>query len=216
MSRTLPRSARILRVALRTMAVCSFLLATAACGSKQYSTRQTLADNPPAPGGRSAAERLLVTFEPASPFLRFGGSISCPPVDPGRAGGVRNPFEPADSRRLIALAFSQIGTLYRPGGAEPRTGFDCSGFTTWLFGKVGVNLPRNSGKQFHTGREVDKSRLRKGDLVFFGNGNHITHVGIYLEGHKFIHCSSSGDTVKISSLDAPVWEAQYSGARRVF
>ena len=215
MFRTLPRLAPTLRLAMRALVVCSFLLA-AACGSKQYSTRQILAEDQPAPGGRSPAERLWGTFKPASPFLHCAGSISCPPVATGWTGGVPKPFEPAGSRRLIALAFSQIGTLYRPGGTEPRTGFDCSGFTTWLYGKVGVNLPRNSGEQFRTGKEVDKSHLCKGDLVFFGSKKHITHVGIYLDDHMFIHSSSSGDTVKISSLDAPAWEDKYTGARRVF
>jgi len=85
-----------------------------------------------------------------------------------------------------------------------------------VFNKLGVNLPRSSREQFQEGKVIPKSQLKKGDLVFFGSKKRITHVGIYLEDNKFIHSSSSGDTVKISSLDEPTWERKYSGARRVF
>ncbi len=118
--------------------------------------------------------------------------------------------------RMLKTAYTQIGTRYRAGGTSPVSGFDCSGFTTWVYSKLGINLPRSSREQIKEGKVIAKSQLRKGDLVFFGNQKRITHVGIYLEDNKFIHSSSSGDTVKISSLDEPIWEKKYTGARRIF
>jgi cell wall-associated NlpC family hydrolase len=201
---------------VRNMLVFAILLTTTACGSKQYSTQQNVAET------QQPAANIAASFEPTSPFLHFGGNNYCSLSMPGVVAGAKNPFDLSElhggtaNQRMVALAFSQIGTLYRPGGTEPMTGFDCSGFTTWVYSKLGVNLPRSSREQFQEGKVIAKSQLRKGDLVFFGNKNHITHVGIYLEDNKFIHSSSSGDTVKISSLDDPAWESKYTGARRVF
>lgn len=201
---------------MRVLIVCALLMATTACGSKQYSSRQNIADT------QQPSENLTASFEPASPFLHFSGNNYCALPVPGVVAGSKNPFElsgltgTATHQRLVALAFSQIGTLYRAGGTEPGTGFDCSGFTTWVYSKLGVNLPRSSREQFMEGKVIAKSQLKKGDLVFFGSKKRITHVGIYLEDNKFIHSSSSGDTVKISSLDEPTWERKFTGARRVF
>ncbi len=203
-------------MSVRTLLVLAVLLTTTACGSKQYSTKQNLADDAQNP------ESIAASFEPTSPFLKFSSAQYCGIPMPSVVAGGKNPFEFAGlsgtrtNQRLMALAFSQIGTLYRAGGVDPATGFDCSGFTSWVYSNMGVNLPRSSREQFQEGKVVAKSQLRKGDLVFFGNKNRITHVGIYLEDNKFIHSSSSGDTVKISSLDEPVWERKYTGARRVF
>lgn len=210
---------------VRNLLVFAILLTTTACGSKQYTTQQNLADSqqPPAlADSQHPDQNVAASFEPASPFLHFSGNNFCSLPVPSVVAGTKNPFElsglagTTTNQRLLALAFSQIGTLYRPGGTEPLTGFDCSGFTTWVYSKLGINLPRSSREQFQEGKVIAKSQLRKGDLVFFGNKKHITHVGIYLEDNKFIHSSSSGDTVKISSLDDPIWERKYSGARRVF
>ncbi len=198
---------------VRNILVLTLLLMTAACGSKQFNARQTLAVTPEAPD-------FATSFQPSSPFVLDGGLGQFCALPTNKLVS-HNPFMnkkfgSASSQRLLALAFSQIGTLYRPGGVEPATGFDCSGFTTWVYSKLGVNLPRSSREQYQEGKVIAKTQLRKGDLVFFGSKKRITHVGIYLEDNKFIHSSSSGDTVKISSLDDPTWERKYSGARRVF
>jgi len=203
---------------VRNMLVLAILLTTTACGSKQYTSRQNIAESDKS---TAATASLAESFEPTSPFLHFSSGQFCALPVPGVISGASNPFElsftgPKNQQQLVALAFSQIGTLYRSGGIEPATGFDCSGFTSWVFNKLGVNLPRSSREQFQEGKVIPKSQLKKGDLVFFGSKKRITHVGIYLEDNKFIHSSSSGDTVKISSLDEPTWERKYSGARRVF
>ena len=202
----------------RKLVIIVLLLTATACGSKQYSTKQNLADT------EAGTPQVLADVEPSSPFSRYTPGqphrLSFSEFDPA----ARNPFQRGTAptvsmpmtQRMVALAYSQIGTLYHSGGVEPATGFDCSGFTSWVFNKIGINLPRSSGQQFQEGKVIAKSQLRKGDLVFFGNKKRITHVGIYLENNMFIHSSSSGDTVKISSLDDPTWERKYTGARRIF
>jgi cell wall-associated NlpC family hydrolase len=140
----------------------------------------------------------------------FDMPASCPAprLATGRPGG--------SSDQLLRGAFALLGTRYRSGGDSPSTGFDCSGFTTWVFNKYGINLPRSSREQFQVGQQVAKTNLKKGDLVFFGSKRGISHVGIYLENGKFIHSASNGKDVQVSSLDEDYWRARYAGGRRVF
>ncbi|OLN29903.1 hypothetical protein DVDV_0900 [Desulfovibrio sp. DV] len=118
--------------------------------------------------------------------------------------------------RILRTASTQLGTRYRSGGCDPNTGFDCSGFTTWVFNRYGVNLPRSSREQYQVGKEVAKNSLRKGDLVFFRSKRGINHVGIYLENGKFIHSATYGKNVTISHLEEDYWRTHYAGGRRVF
>ncbi len=118
--------------------------------------------------------------------------------------------------RMLRTAHTQLGTPYRSGGCDPNTGFDCSGFTTWVFNRYGIHLPRSSREQYQVGTTVAKNSLRKGDLVFFRSKRGVNHVGIYLENGKFIHSASNGKTVTISHLDEDYWRTHYAGGRRVF
>ncbi|KHK00489.1 C40 family peptidase [Desulfovibrio sp. TomC] len=118
--------------------------------------------------------------------------------------------------RLLRTASTQLGTRYRSGGCDPNSGFDCSGFTTWVFNRYGVNLPRSSREQYQVGKEVAKNSLRKGDLVFFRSKRGVNHVGIYLENGKFIHSATYGKNVTISHLEEDYWRTHYAGGRRVF
>lgn len=118
--------------------------------------------------------------------------------------------------RVLRSAYAQLGRRYRSGGCDPSTGFDCSGFTTWVFNKYGIHLPRSSREQFQTGTSVAKNSLRKGDLVFFRSKRGINHVGIYLENGKFIHSANRGKNVTISHLEEDYWRTHYAGGRRVF
>lgn len=118
--------------------------------------------------------------------------------------------------RMLRTANTQIGTPYRSGGCDPNTGFDCSGFTTWVFNRYGIHLPRSSREQYQMGTMVAKNNLRKGDLVFFRSKRGVNHVGIYLENGKFIHSASNGKTVTVSHLEEDYWRTHYAGGRRVF
>ncbi|MWV47623.1 NlpC/P60 family protein [Paenibacillus sp. HJL G12] len=107
-----------------------------------------------------------------------------------------------------------IGTKYRTGGITTN-GFDCSGFTMYVFKHLGINLPHQSGSQFSMGTSVSRSDLRAGDLVFFNtSGSGVSHVGIYVGDGKFAHASTSRGVV-VSSLSESYYVNRYVGAKRV-
>ncbi|SEU32044.1 C40 family peptidase [Paenibacillus sp. NFR01] len=119
----------------------------------------------------------------------------------------------ADSKMDTVIA-KTIGTTYKTGGMS-TAGFDCSGFTKYVFTKIGITLPRTSKEQFKIGTPVAKSNLRSGDLVFFNTlGSGVSHVGIYVGNGKFAQSSSSRG-VTITSLSQAYWANRYVGAKRV-
>jgi peptidoglycan DL-endopeptidase CwlO len=112
---------------------------------------------------------------------------------------------------VVGIAMRYLGIPYRWGGASP-SGFDCSGFSMYLYAQVGVSLPHNAAMQYGYGTPVSRSQLAPGDLVFF---NGLGHMGIYIGGGQFIHSPHTGDVVKISSLSDSWYAATYVGARRI-
>jgi cell wall-associated NlpC family hydrolase len=117
----------------------------------------------------------------------------------------------------IEEASKYIGTDYKWGGSTPQTGFDCSGLMQWSYAQSGVQIPRVTYTQIEApnGTEVaDKQNLKPGDLVFFSNAGDVHHVGMYLGDQKFLHAPSTGDVVKVSSLDEPYYASQFAGGRR--
>ena len=98
------------------------------------------------------------------------------------------------------------------GAARSPAGFDCSGFTRFVYARVGIRLPHSSYAQWDSGRHIPRSRLRPGDLVFFAG---LSHVGLYLGPGRFIHAPETGSVVSIPSLDAGWYAATYAGAVRV-
>lgn len=119
----------------------------------------------------------------------------------------------ADSK-MDKVIDKAIGTKYVSGGTTTN-GFDCSGFTMYVFDKIGINLPHQSGSQYQMGSSVSRDELRAGDLVFFNtSGRGVSHVGIYVGDGEFAHASSSRG-VTISSLSDNYYVNRYVGAKRI-
>ncbi|WP_234032779.1 NlpC/P60 family protein [Paenibacillus faecalis] len=118
--------------------------------------------------------------------------------------------------QVVSIAKQYLGTKYTWGGSSPSTGFDCSGYVKYVYGKMGVNLPHSSQSMHNnSGKPVSKSNLKPGDLVFFiTNKVSTSHVGIYIGDNKFISATNSG--VKIDSLNSSYWGPKYNGANRIF
>ncbi len=118
-------------------------------------------------------------------------------------------------QKIVSTAKQYIGTPYVYGGSSP-SGFDCSGFTSYVYSKHGVSIPRTSSAQSASGTKVAKSSLKEGDLVFFGCGSsNVNHVGIYVGGGQFIHSPSADKTVRIESLNSGYYAKTYISASRV-
>jgi cell wall-associated NlpC family hydrolase len=120
------------------------------------------------------------------------------------------PDSPIGSR-VVAIAMQYLGVPYRWGGADPRTGFDCSGLVMYVYAKVGISLPHYTGAQWALGVAVARSDLKPGDVVFF---NGVSHDGIYIGGGNFVQAPRTGDVVKVSSLSESWYASNYDGARR--
>jgi cell wall-associated NlpC family hydrolase len=111
---------------------------------------------------------------------------------------------------IVSKARQYLGTPYRSGGSTPA-GFDCSGFTQYVFKQFGIGLPRTSGGQGSVGGYVSKGDLRPGDLVVFSG-----HVGIYVGNGNMIHSPRTGKSVEITSINTAYWRAKYISGRRVY
>jgi cell wall-associated NlpC family hydrolase len=116
------------------------------------------------------------------------------------AGAAQQTRAAGDS--AVAVARRQIGVRYRWGGTSPD-GFDCSGLLQYTMRALGVQLPRTAAEQARAGREIprDTSQLRPGDLLTFGRGGRVTHVGMYVGGGRFIHASTGSRRITESRLD---------------
>ena len=102
----------------------------------------------------------------------------------------------ATGNAIVDYAYQFLGTPYLWGGTTP-SGFDCSGFTQYVFkNAAGISLPRTTYDQINVGVAVSYNNLQPGDLVF----PHTGHVGIYIGGGQMIHAPSSGDVVKVSRV----------------
>lgn len=108
------------------------------------------------------------------------------------------------------------GSPYVRGGSSP-SGFDCSGFVSYVLRQHGVHVSRSSRALFHEGRPVSRSSLQPGDIVFFRNTYRrgISHVGIYIGDGDFVHASNRRGGVKVTSLDSSYYTPRYAGARRM-
>lgn len=106
---------------------------------------------------------------------------------------------------IVALARAQIGKRYVYGGESPSRGFDCSGLVQYVAAALHIRLPRTARLQAHVGDSIppDTSRLLPGDLLTFGNGKTITHIGIYVGDGRMVHASTAAGKVIETKLIRP-------------
>lgn len=139
---------------------------------------------------------------PTAPVRRFSDSTY-----------TNNGYSSSVSQSILGIANQFIGVPYVFGGSSP-SGFDCSGFTRYVYSAVGIDLPRMADEQFAVGNFVNQSDLQPGDLVFFETyTSGVSHAGIYIGDNKFISATSSG--IKVDSLRSGYWSARYVGAKRI-
>jgi cell wall-associated NlpC family hydrolase len=158
------------------------------------------------------------------------GAVPKPFPTPGSAGspgaqGARGPGSQSapvrgargagDTYALVGTALSLRGAPYRNGGSDPK-GFDCSGFTQYVFAQHGLSLPRDVKDQFRQGKSVNAQDIAPGDLVFFSTTDRsASHVAIAIGGDEFVHAPSSTGVVRVERLSSSYWSPRYLGAKRV-
>jgi cell wall-associated NlpC family hydrolase len=172
---------------------------------------------PPHPDGASAPaaaasspnqnvlERFLQERGWTGPVAEGGGDDWLAPVRDG-------------AKRLVHSAMGFLGVPYVRGGNNVAQGFDCSGFTRFIFEKsVGLVLPRRAEEQARLADllTIPREQLKPGDLVFFNTMRRtFSHVGIYLGEGKFIHAPRAGAVVRVEDMRDAYWSKRFTGARR--
>lgn len=123
-----------------------------------------------------------------------------------------------NKENILKNAKQHLGGKYVWGGTHPN-GFDCSGYTQYIYEKEGVKIPRTANAQARVGKEVSRFNLKKGDLLFFltdrSRNIPITHVGIYIGNGNFIHAASKKKGIIITSLDDSKYSLLFVKATRI-
>jgi cell wall-associated NlpC family hydrolase len=162
----------------------------------------------------SVAEQALYSLTLPVQSDTFAGELNTLAIT--SEGPTASQAAPQPRQLLAEFAMALRDIRYRRGGREPTTGFDCSGFVQYVFShSIGIDLPDVAASQFQTGKKVSRGELKTGDLVFFHTrGQSVSHVGIYLDGGRFIHSPSTGKRVRVDELSDPYWSKRYIAAKR--
>ena len=118
---------------------------------------------------------------------------------------------------IVAISRAQLGVKYKRGAESPSKGFDCSGLVKYVMAQFGAELPRTSREQALVGKKIERdiASLKPGDLLTFGHGKRISHIGIYIGDGRYVHAPTPGSRVKVETL-ANTRASWWKGARRVF
>lgn len=120
---------------------------------------------------------------------------------------------------ILSRGFALLGVRYRYGGQSVQTGFDCSGFVSYLYRKeAGIQLPRSTRQMIKIkAPKVAKAKLKPGDVLFFatGRGRQVSHTGIYIGNQYFIHSANERKGVRIDSLNDRYWGVSFIEAKRI-
>lgn len=186
---------------------CRRLLTATAFGLALLCSAPAVTANPEsaAPKGGDAVMRLLEERGVVQP--------TAPTVAPTLLSQVRD-----KASDLVLTAMNFIGVRYRRGGGSEAEGFDCSGFTRYVFeNSVGLVLPRRAAEQAASPGliSIPMDDLKPGDLVFFNTMRRaFSHVGIYVGDGKFIHSPRTGEQVRVEDMRIAYWAQRFNGARR--
>lgn len=118
--------------------------------------------------------------------------------------------------QIVSTAISQLGTPYKSAGKTPETGFDCSGFTGYVFRSHGIQLSGPSHDQARQGIQKSMENLRPGDLAFFGHGTKITHVAIITNFPSIEECEVIHATTSAGVKKDLIWKSEYWKSRFLF
>ena len=129
----------------------------------------------------SAQSASAEVTAPAAAKVKFADSAfkAIAPRRAGHASGFSgSAFGSAKGSSIVAIAARYLGVRYVYGGTNPGTGWDCSGATSYIYGQVGIHIPRTANQQMLASHRISASQAKAGDLVFFLSGGHAYHVGI--------------------------------------
>jgi cell wall-associated NlpC family hydrolase len=183
---------------LRPLFLCALVVSLTGCATHGTAVPQPF----PTPGSGPATS---TTAAPAD----GNPAVATEPGAGEAAGAVTSMV----AEGVVSTALHLLGTRYRNGGTDPD-GFDCSGFVQYVYAQQGVWVPRTVEEQARSGTRVDE--LHAGDLVFFHTSGHgPTHVGIVIDGIRFVHAPSSRGEVRVEPLARPYWADRFIEARRL-
>lgn len=121
------------------------------------------------------------------------------------------------AQEVLMSALALTGTPYKFGGTSPETGFDCSGFVSYVFKQAAnFTLPHGALAISQIGQNIPVDQLQPGDLVFFNTlKSTFSHVGIYIGDNRFVHAPSAGGGVGVVNMKEEYWAKRFTGARRL-
>lgn len=190
----------------RAATLCAWMV----LGALAWGEAQAEPDDMPDPMRRILIERGLLNAD-GTPSSAATPATPAPP--PSLSEKMRS-----GASEMVITAMNFLGVPYRLGGTN-ENGFDCSGFTRYIFEKsIGVVLPRRADEQANAPGLVAIRRddLKPGDLVFFNTLRRtFSHVGIYVGEGKFIHAPRTGAVVRMEDMRFDYWSTRFTGARRV-
>ncbi len=167
-----------------------------------------------APAPTARPQQPAPTTAPSQPAAPKPTATPKPAPQPQPAPA---PTDGSKGAAIVSIAQQYLGYRYVWGGTSPKTGFDCSGYTWYVYGQVGLSIPRYPlESQIASGPRISMDQLRPGDLLFWQNTYKagLSHTGIYIGGGRFIHAESEATGVQIRSLSEPFWSSRYVGASR--
>ncbi len=205
-----PKVFRALALLSGILLVILFLASCASNKERPYYSRTKGGYLHPAPDKKAAPLQKAPEEHPPKKEIVAKKEALAKQKSPLDAPEMREPAKP----KLKEVADSYLGVPYRWAG-QSRKGMDCSGFIRTVFQQVyNVKLPHSSKELGKMGEAVNRSGLKKGDIVLFGSVFGIHHAGIYMHGDQFIHSSTKRGVI-YSSLSEPYYQSKYKGARRI-